>query len=119
MQRAHARQAGVEGDQQVEALGVPHPADDERSARMRSATITGTVPSGTCWRQSLSLNVVKWAFVRLTEQIDTSTPARRLIFHVFGALAEFERDLIRERTQAGLETARRAWPPGGHVAMDQ
>jgi len=42
----------------------------------------------------------------LTESIDTSTPGGKLIFHVFGALAEFERDLIRERTQAGLAAAR-------------
>ena len=41
-------------------------------------------------------------FKCLTEQIDTTTPGGKLIFHVFGALAEFERDLIRERTQAGL-----------------
>jgi DNA invertase Pin-like site-specific DNA recombinase len=40
-----------------------------------------------------------------TEQIDTTTPGGKLIFHVFGALAEFERDLIRERTQAGLAAA--------------
>src|SRR6188472_4711994 len=41
-------------------------------------------------------------FKSLTEQIDTTTPGGKLIFHVFGALAEFERDVIRERTQAGL-----------------
>src|SRR5690349_24080098 len=41
-------------------------------------------------------------FVSLTENIDTTTPGGRLIFHIFGALAEFERDLIRERTMAGL-----------------
>ncbi len=37
----------------------------------------------------------------LTEQIDTTTPGGKLIFHLMGALAEFERDLIRERTNAG------------------
>ena len=50
----------------------------------------------------------------LTEQIDTTTSGGRLIFHVFGALAEFERDLIRERTQAGLNAAKargRTWRP--------
>ena len=45
-------------------------------------------------------------FKSLTEQIDTTTPGGKLIFHVFGALAEFERDLIRERTHAGLAAAR-------------
>lgn len=41
----------------------------------------------------------------LTESIDTTTPGGRLIFHVFGALGQFERDLIRERTRAGLAAA--------------
>lgn len=45
-------------------------------------------------------------FLSLNEQIDTTTPAGKLIFHVFGALAEFERDLVRERTLAGLAAAR-------------
>ena len=41
----------------------------------------------------------------LTESIDTTTPGGRLIFHLFGALGQFERDLIRERTRAGLAAA--------------
>jgi DNA invertase Pin-like site-specific DNA recombinase len=45
-------------------------------------------------------------FRSLTENIDTTTSAGKLVFHIFGALAEFERDLIRERTQAGLAAAR-------------
>jgi DNA invertase Pin-like site-specific DNA recombinase len=49
----------------------------------------------------------------LTEGIDTTTPAGRLVFHVFGALAEFERDLIRERTQAGLQAANARGKRGG------
>ena len=52
-------------------------------------------------------------FRSLTEQIDTTTPGGKLIFHVFGALAEFERDLIRERTQAGLAAARARGRKGG------
>ena len=44
--------------------------------------------------------------VSLTEQIDTSSSAGRMVFHVMGALAQFERDLIRERTKAGLEAAK-------------
>ena len=52
-------------------------------------------------------------FVSLTEQIDTQTPAGRLIFHIFGALAEFERSLIRERTLAGLAAARARGRLGG------
>ena len=47
-------------------------------------------------------------FRSLTEALDTTTAQGRLVFHMFGALAEFERSLIRERTQAGLAAARRA-----------
>jgi DNA invertase Pin-like site-specific DNA recombinase len=52
-------------------------------------------------------------FVSLRESIDTTTPGGKLVFHVFGALAEFERDLIRERTQAGLAAARARGRKGG------
>ncbi len=46
-------------------------------------------------------------FVSLRDNIDTTTPAGRLTFHIMGALAEFERGLISERVQAGLEAAKR------------
>ena len=49
----------------------------------------------------------------LKEAIDTDSGSGRLIFHIFGALAEFERSLIRERTQAGLEAARARGRQGG------
>jgi len=49
----------------------------------------------------------------LREALDTTTPQGRLVFHMFGALAEFERSLIRERTQAGLLAAKRAGRTGG------
>lgn len=52
-------------------------------------------------------------FVSLTEHIDTTTPGGRLYFHLMGALAEFERDLIRERTLAGLASARARGRLGG------
>lgn len=52
-------------------------------------------------------------FKSLTESIDTTTSGGKLIFHVFGALAEFERDLIRERTKAGLAAARARGRQGG------
>lgn len=42
----------------------------------------------------------------LTESIDTATPGGRLLFHVLGALAQFERDLIQERTRSGMKAAR-------------
>jgi DNA invertase Pin-like site-specific DNA recombinase len=45
-------------------------------------------------------------FRSLQESLDTTTPGGRLVFHIFASLAEFERDLIRERTMAGLQAAR-------------
>lgn len=52
-------------------------------------------------------------FKSLTESIDTTTSGGRLVFHIFGALAEFERTIIRERTRAGLESARSRGKRGG------
>ncbi|MBF4396169.1 recombinase family protein, partial [Vibrio anguillarum] len=46
-------------------------------------------------------------FVSIAEAIDTSSPAGELIFHIFGAIAQFERSLISERTKAGLAAAKR------------
>lgn len=52
-------------------------------------------------------------FKSLKESIDTTGPAGKLVFHMFAALAEFERELIRERTLAGLEAARARGKKGG------
>jgi DNA invertase Pin-like site-specific DNA recombinase len=49
----------------------------------------------------------------LQEHLDTTSPGGMLIFHVLAALAEFERELIRERTRAGLEAARARGRQGG------
>lgn len=49
----------------------------------------------------------------ITESIDTSSASGRLVLHIFGALAEFERDLIRQRTVAGLQAARERGRIGG------
>ncbi len=53
-------------------------------------------------------------FKSLQESIDTTTSGGKLVFHIFGSIAEFERDLIRERTQAGLAAARARGRKGGH-----
>ena len=53
------------------------------------------------------------AFKSLTEVLDTTTPSGELLFHVFGALAQFERALISERVAAGLEAARNRGRVGG------
>jgi DNA invertase Pin-like site-specific DNA recombinase len=55
----------------------------------------------------------KIGFRSLTEAIDTTSPGGRLVFHIFGAIAEFEREIIRERTRAGLAAARSRGKRGG------
>jgi DNA invertase Pin-like site-specific DNA recombinase len=60
-----------------------------------------------------ALHAREVGFRSLTEAIDTTTPAGRLQFHIFGALAEFEREIIRERTRAGLAAARARGRLGG------
>ena len=57
-----------------------------------------------------------FAFRSLTENIETVTPAGQLFFHIVGAFAQFERDVIRERTRAGLDAARRAGKKLGRPA---
>ncbi|BBP45251.1 invertase [Thiosulfatimonas sediminis] len=52
-------------------------------------------------------------FKSITESIDTTSPSGKLIFHIFGALAEFEHSLIRERTLEGLKAARARGRKGG------
>ena len=52
-------------------------------------------------------------FKSLQENIDTTTSGGKLVFHIFGALAEFEREIIRERTRAGLTAARSRGRTGG------
>lgn len=58
----------------------------------------------------------KVGFQSLTESVDTTNAGGRLIFHIFGALAEFERNLIRDRTIAGLAAARARGRSGGRRA---
>jgi DNA invertase Pin-like site-specific DNA recombinase len=68
----------------------------------------------------LSLEGRNIGFKSLTENIDMTSSGGKLIFHIFGALAEFERDLIRERTNTGLQATRARGKKGGRPkAMDQ
>jgi DNA invertase Pin-like site-specific DNA recombinase len=55
-------------------------------------------------------------FKSLTEAIDTTNSGGRLVFHIFGALAEFERGVIKERTMAGLKAAKDMGRKGGRPA---
>ena len=59
----------------------------------------------------------KSVFKSLQENIDTATSGGKLIFHIFSALAEFERDLIHERTEAGLKAARARGKMGGRPPL--
>ncbi len=60
-----------------------------------------------------ALNARGVGFKSLKENIDTTSATGKLIFHIFAALAEFERDLIRERTNAGLRAAKARGRQGG------
>jgi DNA invertase Pin-like site-specific DNA recombinase len=75
-----------------------------RSLRHLVDTVTGLAEHGIGFRS-------------LQEAIDTTTPGGKLVFHVFAALAEFERDLIRERTSAGLAAARARGRHGGRPSV--
>jgi DNA invertase Pin-like site-specific DNA recombinase len=59
----------------------------------------------------------KIGFRSITESIDTTTPGGKLVFHMFGALAEFERGIIQERTMAGLQAARSRGRTGGRPSI--
>jgi DNA invertase Pin-like site-specific DNA recombinase len=63
------------------------------------------------------LNNRKIGFKSIQENIDTTTSGGKLVFHIFGALAEFERDIITERTQAGLLAARARGRKGGRPKL--
>ena len=58
------------------------------------------------------------AFQSITENINTSTATGQLVFHIFGALAEFERNLIKERTIAGVSAARARGRKGGRPTLN-
>jgi DNA invertase Pin-like site-specific DNA recombinase len=75
-----------------------------RSLRHLVDTVTGLADRGLGFRS-------------LQEQVDATTPGGKLVFHVFAALAEFERDLIRERTNAGLAAARARGRTGGRPTV--
>ena len=75
------------------------------------------IPRSRCCASPLEQR--KIGFKSLTEAIDTTTSGGRLVFHIFAALAEFERSIIRERTIAGLAAAKaRGARPGRKPALD-
>ena len=112
--RTAARRAGccgvrqsIRGPRVRGAHGSPRPAEGAGlRARRRCAESSGS------WTGS-ALEKRAVGFRSLTEAIDTTTPGGRLVFHLFGALGQFERDLIRERTRAGLAAAEARGRKGG------
>src|SRR5208337_5577981 len=100
------------------ACPVPEDSRPQLDAMMRLAKAR-KVDVIVCWKldrfgRSLrhlvdalaELQAVGCAFVSLRDNLDLTTPAGRMMFHVIGAMAEFERELIRERVRAGLAHAR-------------
>lgn len=99
---------------------------DSRPGLNRAKDVLRSGDSLIVWRldrlgRSLS-DLIQWTewlekqgitLISLQEQIDTSTCTGKLVFHLFAALAEFERNLLRERTQAGLKAARARGRIGG------
>jgi DNA invertase Pin-like site-specific DNA recombinase len=83
---------------------VLNPCPKSSSLRHLVDTVTGLAERGIGFRS-------------LQEAIDTTTPGGKLVFHVFAALAEFERDLVRERTSAGLAAARARGRRGGRPSV--
>lgn len=123
LQLAALRAAGCE--KIYEDLGVSGSADErEGLARAMDALTPGDVL--VVWRldrlgrslirliELINLVAARGAhFKSLNEAIDTNSPGGRLVFHMMGALAEFERSLISERTRAGMQVAKDAGKPIG------
>ncbi len=79
---------------------------DGSTTNSQPSTKRGTSPVAELEQKSIG-------FESITERIETGSAAGKLVFHVFAALAEFERNLIRERTNAGLAAARARGRAGG------
>lgn len=106
----------------VDALFVDHGISGSTTSRPELDKMLGSIHEGDTvivWRldrlgRSLphlvatveAIHVKGVAFRSLTEQINTGTATGKLVFHLFAALAEFERNLIRERTTAGMAAAK-------------
>ena len=112
-----AREAGLPPGEDGLAELQRVPVDDDRGQQVEAGdpvvlAFAGSVPQLTV--QDLSARGVGLRVLAgQGAQIDTTTAAGRLVFGIFAALAEFERELIRERTVAGLEAARARGRKGG------
>lgn len=105
--------SGARKDRPVlaEAMNYLRPNSDDTLVVYKLDRVAHSLPHLIEIMDRLKANSIE--FQSLTEAIDTNTPGGRLLFHVVAAIAEFERDLIRERTQAGLKAARAKGRIGG------
>jgi DNA invertase Pin-like site-specific DNA recombinase len=105
---------------QISGIKTKRPGFDEALSYLRPGDVLVVWRLDRLGRSLKSLiETINWleekgvGFQSLQESIDTTTSGGKLIFHIFGALAEFERNLIRERTRAGLAAARARGRNGG------
>lgn len=105
--------SGARKDRPVlaEAMNYLRPNSDDTLVVYKLDRVARSLPHLIEIMDRLKANNIE--FQSLTEAIDTNTPGGRLLFHVVAAIAEFERDLVRERTQAGLKAAKAKGRVGG------
>ncbi len=103
--------SGSRADRPVLAEALKFVRDEDVLVTYRLDRIARSLPHLITIMNDLGQRGVE--FRSLTENLDTSSPGGRLIFHVFGAVSQFELDLIRERTRTGLEAARKRGRVGG------
>ena len=105
--------SGAKRDRPVlaEALSYLRPNSDDKLVVYKLDRVARSLPHLIDIMDGLNKDGIE--FQSLTEAIDTKTPGGRLLFHVMGAISAFERDLVIERTQAGLKAARAKGRIGG------
>lgn len=105
--------SGAKKDRPVlaEALAYLRPHADDKLVVYKLDRVARSLPHLIEIMERLNQDEIE--FQSLSEAIDTKTPGGRLLFHVMGAISAFERDLIVERTQAGLRAAKAKGRVGG------
>jgi DNA invertase Pin-like site-specific DNA recombinase len=105
--------SGAKKDRPVlaEVLAYLRPNSDDKLVVYKLDRVARSLPHLIEIMERLNKNGIE--FQSVTEAIDTKTPGGRLLFHVMGAISAFERDLVIERTQAGLKAARAKGRIGG------
>lgn len=103
--------SGTRSDRPVLAQALEFVREGDVLVTYRLDRIARSLPHLITIMDELSQRGVE--FRSLTENLDTNSPGGRLIFHIFGAISNFEVDLIRERTRTGLDAARKRGRVGG------